>query len=162
MSLPVIVAIVAVVTLLGLGGALTRIGPWYRGLTKPSWNPPDWLFGPAWSVILGLAGWAGVIAWDAAHTATDHARILVLFGVNMALHALWSPLFFMKQRPDWSLIESVFLWFSCLALVLGLARWSTQASWLVVPYVAWVSFATLLNWKIVRMNAPFGGGVGVR
>ncbi|MEO1167551.1 MAG: TspO/MBR family protein [Pseudomonadota bacterium] len=155
MSMTVIFAVAAVVILLGAGGALTKIGPWYRNLDKPSWNPPDWLFGPAWTIILGLAGWAGVIAWEVAETAADQQRILVLFGVNFMLHLLWSPLFFIARRPDWSLIEAFFLWGSVLALMIGLAPYSTMASWLIAPYLAWVSFAIFLNWTIVRLNAPF-------
>ena len=159
MSTVVLVAIAAVIGLLALGGALTKIGPWYRDLSKPSWNPPDWLFGPMWTTILGLAGWAGVIAWNAALTPGDHTRILVLFGVNMALHAAWSPLFFMARRPDWSLIESCFLWGSVAALIVGLAPISTRAAWLIAPYLTWVTIATVLNWKIVQLNRPFGRAV---
>ncbi|MGP1352295.1 MAG: TspO/MBR family protein [Parasphingopyxis sp.] len=155
MSMTVIVAAAAVIILLAAGAALTKIGPWYRNLKKPSWNPPDWLFGPAWTIILGLAGWAGVIAWEAATTAADRQLILLLFGINFLLHLLWSPLFFMARRPDWSLIEAFFLWASVLSLIVGLAPYSTLASWLVAPYLAWVSFAILLNWTIVRLNAPF-------
>ncbi len=142
--------------LLGLGGALTKVGAWYRGLTKPAWNPPDWLFGPAWTVILGLAAWAGVVAWNAATTPWERTTILILFGVNGLFHFLWSPLFFKLERPDWSLIESFFLLGSVFALVHGLAPISMRAAWLVVPYLVWVSFATVLNWKIVAMNPPFG------
>ena len=156
MSTPVIVAILAVVVLLGLGGALTKVGAWYRGLTKPAWNPPDWAFGPAWTIILGLAGWAGVLAWNAASTPADHTRILILFGVNSVCHALWSPLFFMAKRPDWSLIESCVLLGSVIALAHGLAPLSMKAAWLIAPYLVWVSFATVLNWKIVQLNRPFG------
>lgn len=156
MRLTVIVAIVAVVVLLGVGGALTKVGAWYRALAKPSWNPPDWLFGPAWTVILGLAGWGGVMAWNAARTPLDHTRLAVAIGVNMACHALWTPLFFMARRPDWSLIESVFLWFACVALAYTYGQFSDAARLTVVPYVVWVTFATFLNWKIVQLNRPFG------
>lgn len=155
MTMTIVVAVGAVVILLAAGGALTRIGPWYRGLNKPNWNPPDWLFGPAWTIILGLAGWAGVISWEAAVTAADQQRILILFGVNFLLHLLWSPLFFIARRPDWSLIEAFFLWGSVLSLAIGLAPYSMTASWLIAPYLLWVSFAILLNWKIVRLNRPF-------
>ncbi|MEM8696875.1 MAG: TspO/MBR family protein [Pseudomonadota bacterium] len=155
MTMTIAIAAGAVILLLGAGGALTKIGPWYRGLAKPSWNPPDWLFGPAWTIILGLAAWAGVTAWEAAATAADQQRILILFGVNFLLHLLWSPLFFIARRPDWSLIEAFFLWGSVLALAIGLAPYSAMTSWLLMPYLAWVSFAILLNWRIVQLNRPF-------
>jgi benzodiazapine receptor len=71
-------------------------------------------------------------------------------------HLLWSPLFFNLRRPDWALAEVPFLWFSILALMIGLAPYSTLASWLLLPYLLWVAFAAFLNWTIVRMNPPFG------
>ena len=142
--------------LLAAGGLATQIGPWYRDLKKPSWNPPNWLFGPAWTVILGLAAWAGVLAWNGAPSGAAHAKIAVLFGVNMLLHFLWSPLFFTLKRPDWALVEAPLLWLSVLALVVGLAPYSTLAPWLLAPYLAWVAFAVVLNAAIVKLNRPFG------
>jgi benzodiazapine receptor len=158
MTTPIIVAVVTVIIVLGVGGALTTVGPWYRALRKPSWNPPDWAFGPAWTVILGLAGWAGVLAWTHTTDPGAHTRIIVLFGVNIVFHMLWSPLFFNFRRPDWALFEVTFLWCSIVALMVGLAPFSTLASWLLLPYLIWVSFAAFLNFTIVRMNAPFGTG----
>ena len=144
------------ILLLGVGGLTTHVGSWYAGLRKPSWNPPNWLFGPAWTLILGLAAWAGVLAWMAAPDAAARWRIGLLYGANMVLHALWSPLFFTLQRPDWALIEAPLLWLSVLALVIGLAPLSALAAWLLAPYLLWVAFAVVLNATIVRLNAPFG------
>ncbi|CAN5360584.1 tryptophan-rich sensory protein [soil metagenome] len=156
MSIVILVAIGLTVLLLAAGGLSTQIGPWYRDLKKPSWNPPNWLFGPAWTVILGLAAWSGVLAWNGAPDGSAHAKIAVLFGANMLFHFLWSPLFFTLKRPDWALIEAPFLWLSVLGLVMGTSPYSPLASWLVVPYLAWVSFAVVLNATIVKLNAPFG------
>jgi tryptophan-rich sensory protein len=150
-----IVAALLALTLAGAGGALTEIGPWYRNLKKPSWQPPDWAFGPAWTLILGMAAASGVFAWTHAHDPGAHRRIALLFGANFCCHLLWSPLFFKLKRPDWALFEVVFLWLSILALVIGLARYSAVASWLVAPYLAWVTFAAWLNWTIVKLNGPF-------
>ncbi len=154
--LTIIVAVIVAVVVSAAGAVLTEIGPWYRELRKPRWQPPDWLFGPAWTLILGLAAWAGVLAWRGAGDTEGRVLVLVLFACNATLHVLWSPLFFKLRRPDWALIEVVFLWFSILALVIGLARFSTTASWLVLPYLLWVSFAARLNLEIVRLNRPFG------
>ena len=155
MSFEVIFAI-AWAVILGLGGGLlTTIGQWYRDLRKPSWQPPDWLFGPAWTIILGLAGWAFVLAWRGAETPSEQTTLIWLYVVNGVFHFLWSPLFFTFKRPDWALIEVPFLWASVLALCIMLRDYSVLASWLIVPYLAWVSFAAILNWKIVRLNAPF-------
>jgi tryptophan-rich sensory protein len=155
MTVTILVAAALALALAGAGGALTEIGPWYRNLRKPSWQPPDWLFGPAWTLILGMAAAAGVLAWTHAHGAGAHWRIAILFAANFVFHLLWSPLFFKFRRPDWALIEVPFLWLSILGLVIGLAPYSTTASWLVVPYLAWVTFAAWLNLTIVRLNRPF-------
>ena len=135
---------------------MTHVGAWYAALRKPSWNPPNWLFGPAWTVILALAAWAGVLAWSHAPDDAARWRIGTLFSVNMVLHALWSPLFFTLRRPDWALVEAPLLWLSVLALTLGLAPYSALAPWLLAPYLLWVAFAIVLNAKIVQLNRPFG------
>ncbi|MDG5488416.1 tryptophan-rich sensory protein [Sphingomonas sp. BGYR3] len=155
---PHVIAAIAWAVILGVGGGvLTTIGPWYRNLKKPSFQPPDWLFGPAWTVILGLAAWAAVLAWDGAGGDPAGQRaIIILYAVNFVGHFLWSPLFFTVKRPDWALIEVVFLWASVLALCIGLRPYSELASWLIVPYLIWVSFAAILNGAIVRLNGPFG------
>lgn len=153
----IIVAIAWAVLLGGAGGALTKIGEWYRNLKKPSWQPPDWLFGPAWTLILGLAAWAAVLAWEGATDDAGRNAVIILYAVNFICHFLWSPLFFTVRRPDWSLIEVVFLWVSVLMLLLCLRQFSVLASWLIVPYFVWVSFAAILNLYIVRLNGPFGG-----
>ena len=152
-----IAAILWAVILGGAGGLLTTIGPWYRNLKKPPWQPPDWLFGPAWTLILGFAAWAAILAWDGAADDAGRTTIIVLYVINFVCHLLWSPLFFTFRRPDWSLLEVVFLWASVLALCICLRPFSVLASWLIVPYFIWVSFAVILNLFIVRLNGPFGG-----
>ena len=156
LSTPILVAAGGAIVLGAVGGLMTPIGPWYANLRKPSLQPPNWLFGPAWTVILGLAAWSAVIAWNAAADDTARISVVVLFGTNALFHLLWSPLFFKLRRPDWALIEVVFLWASLVALVVGLRPISPFASALIVPYLLWVSFASWLNWAIVRLNRPFG------
>jgi tryptophan-rich sensory protein len=157
---PTLFAVAATLALLLVGGLTTQVGPWYRALHKPVWTPPNWLFGPAWTVILGLAAAAGVVAWTHAPGDAARLQIGVLYGVNVVFYSAWSPLFFNLRRPDWALIEIVFLWLSILALVIGLGSISTTAGLLVAPYLAWVSFAGLLNLTIVRLNPPFGASRG--
>lgn len=162
MSFEAIVAILWAVVL-GLGGALlTKIDAWYFGLRKPSWQPPDWLFGPAWTIILGFAAWAFVLAWRETGSTDERTILLALYAINGVFHILWSPLFFTAKRPDWALLEVPLLWLSVLALAMALPQWSTFAGLLVVPYLLWVSFAAVLNWKIVKLNPPFGRGAEVR
>jgi translocator protein len=152
MSTPVIMAIAWAMVLGLVGGLMSPVGAWYRALAKPWYQPPGWLFGPAWTIILGLAAWAAVIAWEAAATAAQQRDVIILFAVNGLFHFGWSPLFFRLRRPDLALIEVVFLWSSLVALVVGLAPIAPQAAWLIAPYLAWVSFAAVLNAAIVRLN----------
>ncbi len=156
MWLPILVAGGGAVLLGGLGGLMTPIDGWYAGLNKPSWQPPNWAFGPAWTLILGLAAWSAVVAWNAAPDDAARMRVVILFAVNALCHAAWSPLFFRLRRPDWALIEVVFLWSSLVALIVGLWPIAHMASLLIVPYFLWVSFAAWLNRVIVAMNRPFG------
>jgi len=155
MTWTIAVAALSALVLAGAGGLATEIGPWYRALHKPTWQPPDWAFGPAWTLILGMAAWSGALAWEAAPDAVARFEVVGLFAANGLFHFLWSPLFFRLKRPDWALFEVAFLWLSCLALIIVLAQFSTTASLLIVPYLLWVSFASWLNLAIVRLNGPF-------
>ena len=137
------------------GGLLTTIGPWYRGLRKPSWQPPDWAFAPAWTTIFALAVVASVLGWYAAPSPAARAVMVLLFAVNGVLNMGWSLLFFRLRRPDWALMEVGLLWLSILALIVLLWPWRQPAAWALAPYLLWVSFASFLNWTIVRLNPPF-------
>ena len=122
-------------------------------------QPPDWLFGPAWTVILALWAYAGVLSWEGAPDDAARLRIVGLFAVNFVLHLLWSPLFFKAKRPDWAMVEMPVLWVSIVAMMVGLAPFSSAAPWLLAPYIVWVSFAMWINYAIVRLNGPFGSRV---
>jgi len=152
----IIAAILWAVILVGAGGLLTDIGPWYRDLKKPSWQPPDWLFGPAWTIILGLAAWAAILSWDQTDNRSDRAILMAVYGANFLFHLLWSPLFFKYQLPDWALVEVVFLWLSVVAMLVITWSFTALAGAMILPYFLWVSFAAVLNAKIVQLNRPFG------
>jgi translocator protein len=155
--LPVLAAASAAIVVALLGASMTDLGPWYQSLEKPSWQPPDWLFGPAWTVIFALAAMSGVAAWRAARDDASREWVIGLFAINGVLNILWSALFFRLHRPDWALVEVVLLWASILVPIVVFVRYSKAASALLVPYLAWVSFAALLNLEIVRLNI-FGLG----
>jgi benzodiazapine receptor len=134
------------------GGLMTDLSPWYDALKKPSWEPPSWLFAPAWTLIFALAAIAGALAWRDSADRASRRRILALFAINALLNVLWSALFFQFERPDWALVEVVFLWLSVAALAAGLTPISGTAGWLLTPYLVWVAFAGTLNLTIVRLN----------
>ena len=133
------------------GGMLTDIGPWYRALVKPSWQPPDWLFGPVWTTIFILAAVSAALAWRAAGE-TQRRMVVILFVANGILNVGWSLLFFHLKRPLLAGLEVMLLWASIVALIWYVQRFSRPAAWLLVPYLLWVSFATVLNWTIVALN----------
>ena len=153
---PIVICALWGIAVAGIGAGLTSLTPWYYALRKPSWQPPDWLFGPAWSVILTLASASAYFAWRDAATDAQRLLVVVLFVVNGVLNIVWSPLFFRWRRPDWALIEVPFLWLSILVPIIALAPISRAASLLMVPYLIWVSFAAVLNIAVVRLNRPFG------
>ena len=155
-GLAVLVAAIAALAVAATGGSLTRIGPWYHALHKPAWTPPDPAFGLIWTVIYTLTAISGVLAWRGASRPATREWVIGLFALNGFLNVAWSLLFFALQRPDWALAESCALWLSVGALVVFTWPLSRLASALVVPYLVWVSIATLLNYEIVRLNAPFG------
>lgn len=149
------VAGLAALTIAAMGATFTDLGPWYQSLNKPDWQPPGYLFGPAWTLIFALAALAAVTAWRQAPDAASRDWLIGLFALNGTLNVLWSLLFFRAQRPDWALFEVILLWVSIVGLMTVLGRYSKPAAWLLVPYLAWVTFAAALNLAVVRLNAPF-------
>lgn len=152
---PLAVGAAAATLVAGVGGALTHIGPWYRALAKPWFQPPDWVFGPAWTLIFALCAVAGAEAWRRAPDGVARTRVVVLFALNAILNVTWSLLFFHLRRPDWALAEIGFLWASIALLVVVLGRHAPRVRWLLAPYLAWVTFAAVLNAAVVRLNGPF-------
>lgn len=138
------------------GGVLTKLTPWYYALRFPGWKPPDWLFGPAWTVILSLACAAAVIGWDTAPDMSDRRILVALFAANGVLNALWSLLYFRLRRPDWAFIEVIGLQLVNISQFIFLWPISHTAAWCMAPYIVWVSYASFLNLTIVRLNGPFG------
>ncbi|MEQ1751937.1 MAG: TspO/MBR family protein [Prosthecobacter sp.] len=123
-------------------------GVWYAALQKPSWNPPSWLFGPAWTLLYTLMAVAAWLVWK----RVGFSRPLGFFFVQLALNAAWTPIFFGAHQLGWALIEIVVMWIAILLTLLSFRRVSTTAGWLLVPYLAWVSFASFLNFTLWRLN----------
>ena len=133
-------------------GAFFVPGAWYESLAKPDWNPPNWLFGPVWTLLYVMIGTSGWLVWREAGFAGARWA-LSIFALQIALNAAWSWLFFGLQRPDLALVEIVVLLLS-IALMIGLF-WpvSRLAALLLVPYLGWVGFATVLNAAIWKLNS---------
>jgi translocator protein len=138
-----------------LGMITTDLGPWYRGLLKPAWQPPDALFGPVWTLIFALAALSFIVYWRRLAARDDRLEVIAAFLINGFLNVLWSLLFFRFERPDWALYEVGLLWISIAVMIVLVKRSSTSAAVLLLPYLVWVSFAAVLNFKIVQLNMPF-------
>ncbi len=151
----VLVAAASAMAVAAIGGTITDLGPWYRSLAKPSWQPPDAAFGVIWTVVFACAAASGVIAWRHAKTAATREWIIGLFAMNGFLNIFWSLLFFRLHRPDWALTEVCAFWLSIVILILFLGRLSRTASALLIPYIVWVSIAAALNVEVVRLNPHF-------
>lgn len=137
----------------GVGGVVTAgaVRTWYPGLRKPSWNPPSWLFGPVWSALYLVMAFAAWLIWR-TRDVSDVTTALGLFGVQLALNLLWSLIFFGLRRPGWALGEIALLWVSIVATVLAFSMNDPIAAALLLPYLAWVTFASVLNGAIFRLN----------
>lgn len=137
-----------------LGSLATRpaIAGWYATLNKPPFNPPGWLFGPAWTVLYILMGIAAWLVWSRGLAAPGVKPALVLFLVQLALNVAWSFLFFAARSPLAGFVEIILLWVAILVTMVLFFRVSPAAGWLMVPYIGWVSFAAVLNGAIMLLN----------
>ena len=132
---------------------ITGIGSWYQTIQKPSWNPPNWIFGPVWTTLYIMMGIALYLIWksDAAIRVKNNA--ILLFAFQLVLNFFWAIIFFDQHQPGWAFLEIVFLWILILLTIFAFAKISYLSAWLLVPYIAWVSFAAILNYTIWRMNS---------
>lgn len=137
-------------------GYFTQLSPWSAALARPAWHPPAWLFGPAWTLILGFAALSIADFWRSVRDPDAQRLIFALLAVNAGLNVAWSPLFFVLRRPDLALICMVLMLFAIASLIYVLRNRARRAALLLVPYFLWIAFASVLNFEIVRLNAPFG------
>ncbi|MCA4919305.1 MAG: tryptophan-rich sensory protein [Roseomonas sp.] len=132
-------------------GAIFTPGPWYDALKKPRWCPPNWLFAPAWGVLFLMIAIAGWLIWEAVGFS-DGALALSLYALQLVLNAAWSGIFFGMRRMDLAFGELCLLWLSILACIIVFWPIDVRAALLMVPYLAWVSFAGALNFTMWRLN----------
>lgn len=134
-----------------LPGALFPPGEWYESLTKPALTPPNWLFPLAWTALFALMAVAAWMVWRRAGFR-GAAAALGLFAVQLILNGAWSWVFFHRQEMGWALVELAVLWTSIAATMVAFWRIRPLAGALLVPYLAWVSFAGYLNWGFWALN----------
>jgi translocator protein len=148
-----LIVFAAATLLAAVTGARFIPGPWYKALRKPSWTPPDWLFGPAWTVLYIMIAIAGWRLWSAG----GWHRAITVWIIQLMLNAAWSWLMFGQKRIDLAMVDIIALWLS-IALFIVLA-WPVDqtAALLFAPYLAWVTFATALNAAIFRLNGSTAG-----
>lgn len=130
-------------------GAFSPPGAWYQALEKPAWNPPPWIFGPVWTLLyLGMAA-AAWLVWKQG----GQGFALRLYFVQLALNAAWTPVFFGAHAMGAALTVIICLWIAIFLTLRAFAPVSRPAGLLLVPYLAWVSFASFLNFTLWRLNS---------
>ncbi|MEI7822883.1 MAG: TspO/MBR family protein [Verrucomicrobiota bacterium] len=132
-------------------GAVFMPGEWFAALKKPAWNPPSWIFGPVWTALYAMMAAAAWLVWQRGGWK-EQRKPLLIFLAQLALNALWTPLFFGLHRPGVAFAEIVLLWLAIVATLVAFRPVNRTAAWLLVPYLAWVSFAAVLNGTLWRLN----------
>jgi tryptophan-rich sensory protein len=150
-SIIVLIGFVGACFLAAATGAAFRPGEWYERLAKPSWRPPNWVFAPAWTVLYLTIAVSGWLVWRTSGFASA-ALPLAIYLVQLVLNAAWTPIFFGLRRPDLAFIEVVMLWLSIVATIATFYSVNVAAAWLLLPYLAWVTFAAALNFTVWRLN----------
>ncbi len=138
----------ALVIVTASSGLLFRPGEWYETLRKPSWTPPNWLFGPVWSTLYIMIAVAGWLVWN----ADPGSAAIWFWGLQLVLNGFWSYFFFGRRRMDLAFADVVLMWLSVLAFIVSAAGISSAAALLFVPYLVWVTIAAALNLAVWRLN----------
>ena len=140
----------------GLIGSIftaSSVTGWYSTVTRPELAPPNWIFGPVWTTLFVLMGIALFLVWKKEDSQKKKVKLaLRLFVAQLVLNTLWSVIFFGLQSPGWAFVEIIFLWISIALTITVFTPISRLAAWLLVPYLAWVSFAAYLNYSIWLLN----------
>jgi tryptophan-rich sensory protein len=136
-----------------LGGYWTSLGlgPWYDGLVKPSWTPPNRVFGPVWTTLYALMGVSAWLVWRVRERPGSRLA-LGLYAAQLGLNLAWSGIFFGLRNVGWGFFEVAILWLSIIATIIAFARVRASAAALLVPYLCWVTYASALNFSLWRLN----------
>ena len=132
--------------------ANTGVNTWFDALNKPSWNPPAFLFAPVWTFLYLLMGISLWLIWKSAAPVAQKSNAIILFSLQLFLNFWWSIIFFKFHSPAFALVDIILLLILILFTIISFSKLSKPAAWLLVPYIAWVSFATILNYSIWVLN----------
>jgi len=149
-----LIASVVICQLAGVIGAFfttPAISGWYKGLNKPAFNPPNWLFGPAWTLLYFLMGVSLYLVWNKKNSKQKKTA-LIFFSLQLALNSLWSVIFFGMRQPLIAFLEIIILWLFILLTIIKFFPISKKSAYLLIPYLLWVTFASVLNFYIVKLN----------
>ena len=128
------------------------VNGWYALANKPWFNPPNWIFAPVWTTLYVLMGIALFLVWKADADKSIKQTAIILFTLQLALNFFWSIIFFKLQQPGWAFVEIILMWLMILLTILWFGKINATAAWLLVPYICWVSFASVLNYSIWKLN----------
>ena len=150
-----LICILACFAAAGFGSIFTSkaIPDWYRGLKKPPYTPPNWVFGPVWTVLYILMAVSVFLVWQKGLNAPGVTTAFTLFWIQLAANALWSYVFFARRSIAGGIINIIILWLLILATIIASFSVSTIAGILLIPYIIWVSIATYLNIGIRVLNS---------
>jgi benzodiazapine receptor len=151
-TLLVSLAAVSLVALVGRGWTDTSTGSWYDGLSKPSWTPPGPVFGIVWTILYLMMAIAAWLVARQGLSRPEVRRALVVYTIQLALNLGWTATFFAAQRPGWAIVEIAALFVSVVVTMILFRPISTTAFWMMVPYAAWVLYATSLTIGIATLN----------
>lgn len=153
-ALKITIAVIVCLAIGGLSGFATTdaISGWYATINKPSFNPPNWIFGPVWTLLYIMMGIAAGLVWKAGWERQDVKTALGIFTVQLLLNGLWSLIFFAWESPMWALVEILVLLAFIILTIIRFKPINATAAYLLIPYLLWVSFATVLNASIWWLN----------
>ena len=153
-AIKLIIAVAIPLAVGGISGFFTATGveSWFQTINKPSWNPPGWIFGPVWTTLYAMMGVALFLVWKSDSSDILKKTAIALFAVQLILNFFWSFIFFDQHQIGWALVEIIVMWIFILLTIFAFGNVSKLAAWLLVPYISWVSFATILNYSIWKMN----------
>lgn len=148
----IIISIFISLSLGGLSGIVTsgEITTWYPTIIKPSWNPPNWIFGPVWSLLYIMIGVAFALIWHSEKL--DKRKAYRLFTIQFCLNLAWTPIFFNFHQIGFAFIEIIFMLIFIYLTIIEFYKINRNAAYLLLPYAIWVSFATILNGTIYWLN----------